>query len=146
MNYDLIAIAKRLADRDLADYQGPTGDDTDMRAGIVLARAYLAANAELEGEVKRLRESLAGARRAIDKILETEHGRVRGFVDALAAENERLRESNTNLLDLIAELNDDAPCVYDHHDLCQSHFLGERPCPFERAKAIVAEAEKARES
>lgn len=35
---EIRAAANRLADLDLGDYQGPTGDDTDMRAGIVLAR------------------------------------------------------------------------------------------------------------
>ena len=43
MNDELEAAALRLMGRDLSDYQGPTGDDTDMRAGIMLARAYLAA-------------------------------------------------------------------------------------------------------
>lgn len=41
MSDELRQAAERLADRDLGDYQGPTGDDTDMRAGIMLARAYL---------------------------------------------------------------------------------------------------------
>jgi hypothetical protein len=42
MDYDLRAAAERLADYDLAVWQGPTGDCTDMRAAIKLARAYLA--------------------------------------------------------------------------------------------------------
>ena len=41
-NENLQKAAERLADRDLAHYQGPHGDDTDIRAGIALARAYLA--------------------------------------------------------------------------------------------------------
>lgn len=35
---DLRAAAERLADHDLGEWQGPTGDCADMRAGIVLAR------------------------------------------------------------------------------------------------------------
>lgn len=42
MNDTIRAAAKRLADRDLADYQGSSDDDMDMRAGIVLARFALA--------------------------------------------------------------------------------------------------------
>ena len=35
------AAAERLSHRKLEDYQGPTGDDTDMRAAIALARFVL---------------------------------------------------------------------------------------------------------
>ena len=30
------------------------------------------------------------------------------------------------------------PCHYDHHDYCQTHYLGEKPCPNERATAFLA--------
>jgi hypothetical protein len=40
--YELRVHAERLSGRDLGHYQGPTGDDADMRAGIALARAWLA--------------------------------------------------------------------------------------------------------
>lgn len=29
-------------------------------------------------------------------------------------------------------------CRYDHHGYCQTHFLHERPCPYERARAALA--------
>lgn len=43
MNYELRAAANQLACLDLAYFQRPTADDANMRAGIMLARAYLAA-------------------------------------------------------------------------------------------------------
>lgn len=42
LNMEVIVAAGRLAGRDLADYQGPSNDDADMRAGIVLANAVMA--------------------------------------------------------------------------------------------------------
>jgi len=41
---------------------------------------------------------------------------------------------------LLAELIAVEPvsCRYDHHDLCQSHWLHERPCPVERARQLLA--------
>lgn len=41
---DTRVAAERLAAYDLADWQGPTGDEVDMRAAIKVARAWLAAN------------------------------------------------------------------------------------------------------
>lgn len=38
---------------------------------------------------------------------------------------------------LLRELVDAEPCEYDHNDLCQAHHLDERPCPHERAKALL---------
>jgi len=49
----------------------------------------------------------------------------------LEAECERLRG-------LVDELHDpDEACRYDHHGYCQTHSLGERPCPHERARAAL---------
>lgn len=48
------------------------------------------------------------------------------------------------LLDLIGELTDPAECSYDHDDHCQAHGLDERPCPHERAKAVLAIREEKR--
>jgi hypothetical protein len=42
------------------------------------------------------------------------------------------------LLDLLAELTDDDVCRYDHNGNCQTHRLDPRPCPQERARAILA--------
>jgi hypothetical protein len=42
MGDGLRAAAERLRGRNIADCQGPTGDDIDMRAAIMLAHAYLA--------------------------------------------------------------------------------------------------------
>ena len=73
MSDELRAAASRLNDRDLADYQGPTGDDTDMRAGIMLAHAYLAehpADGESKAqadEIERLRDDLTALMMAIGK-------------------------------------------------------------------------------
>ena len=49
---ELRAAAERLTDgrNRLEDWQGPTGDCADMRAAIVLARAYIAANPADDGE------------------------------------------------------------------------------------------------
>lgn len=51
MTEDLREAAERLANRDLACFQGPTGDDADMRAGIKLAKAFLANNPADSDEV-----------------------------------------------------------------------------------------------
>jgi hypothetical protein len=40
MSDSVKAAAERLIERDLANYQGPTGDDADMRAAITVASAY----------------------------------------------------------------------------------------------------------
>jgi len=39
---------------------------------------------------------------------------------------------------LLREFVDAEPCVYDHNGLCQTHFLGERPCENERARELLA--------
>lgn len=72
-----------------------------------------------------------GARNAIQRIAEHRR-RVITERDAARAEVERLRE-------LIAELYDDGPCQYDHHDQCQGHNLHRRPCPHGRAAQLLAE-------
>lgn len=41
------------------------------------------------------------------------------------------------LIGLIDEFVDPNPCRYDHHDFCQEHNLDPRPCPHERARAIL---------
>jgi hypothetical protein len=51
------------------------------------------------------------------------------------------RAENAILLDLIRDLAHDDACEYDHHGYCQSHFLHERPCPHERAQAILQQRE-----
>lgn len=38
---ELRAAANRLADLDIREYQGPTGEDTDYRAAIMLAKAWI---------------------------------------------------------------------------------------------------------
>jgi hypothetical protein len=58
---------------------------------------------------------------------------------------------NTKLTgDLLAEavdimrcLVDLEPCRYDHHDNCQAHSLGVRPCEHEQAKAFLAKYDAA---
>lgn len=42
MTPEIRAAAERLLSRDLAEYQGPTGDEADMRAAIMLARNFMA--------------------------------------------------------------------------------------------------------
>jgi hypothetical protein len=46
------------------------------------------------------------------------------------------------MLALIEELTHDDECQYDHHGYCQAHFLHERPCPHERAKALLADQKR----
>lgn len=50
MSDELKAAANRFADYDLADFQGPTGDCADIRAGIALSRYVLADLAAREAE------------------------------------------------------------------------------------------------
>lgn len=50
--------------------------------------------------------------------------------DEARAEADRLRS-------LVAELYDDGPCQYDHHDQCQGHNLDRRPCPHARAAELL---------
>jgi hypothetical protein len=38
--------------------------------------------------------------------------------------------------ELVKELDDPDDCWYDHHGLCQTHSLHEKPCPHERAKEL----------
>lgn len=42
-------------------------------------------------------------------------------------------------LELLRELTDHDPCHYDHHGYCQAHSLDEKPCPHERAQALLKE-------
>lgn len=49
----------------------------------------------------------------------------------------RLIAAAPDLLELVRQLLDDDDCVYDHHDLCQTHFLHERPCPYERGRELL---------
>lgn len=46
--------------------------------------------------------------------------------------------------ELLAELVEPQTeeCRYDHHGYCQAHWLHERPCPVERAKALLSEPER----
>lgn len=39
---------------------------------------------------------------------------------------------------LLVELVDPDECRYDHHDYCQTHNLGERPCEHAIGQAIIA--------
>ena len=48
----------------------------------------------------------------------------------------KLREEIDGLKALLADLFDPDACVYDHHDLCQSHGLQPKPCPHERILAL----------
>lgn len=48
--YSAREAAERLAAYDLAEWQGPTGDCTDMRAGIALARLFLEEHPVDDGE------------------------------------------------------------------------------------------------
>jgi hypothetical protein len=52
---------------------------------------------------------------------------------ALAEELRALRV----LRALVDELVDDEDCCYDHHGYCQAHSLQAKPCPHERAKALL---------
>ena len=55
------------------------------------------------------------------------------------AECARLAHQQRGAVDLLREVMEphDTPCRYDHHDLCQAHYLHERPCPYERARAFL---------
>lgn len=52
MSDELKAAANRFADYDLADFQGPTGDCADIRAGIALSRYVLADLAARKAEAR----------------------------------------------------------------------------------------------
>lgn len=53
-------------------------------------------------------------------------------IDAIAAAG-----GVAGLLEMIAEFVDPDPCSYDHHCYCQAHSLHEKPCPHERAQALL---------
>jgi hypothetical protein len=55
------------------------------------------------------------------------------YASLLAALDEGERERA-----LLRELIDTGDCYYDHHGYCQAHALQPRPCPHERAKALLA--------
>lgn len=46
-------------------------------------------------------------------------------------------------VDIMRCLVDPDPCRYDHHDNCQAHSLGVRPCEHEQAKAFIAKYDAA---
>jgi hypothetical protein len=46
-------------------------------------------------------------------------------------------------VDIMRCLVDLEPCRYDHHDNCQAHSLGVRPCEHEQAKAFLAKYDSA---
>jgi len=45
------------------------------------------------------------------------------------------------LMEIAEELYDDSPCSYDHHGLCQTHSLQEKPCPHEQMGLIIKNCE-----
>ena len=44
------------------------------------------------------------------------------------------------LVELLRDFTDPDPCSFDHHGYCQAHgwLTGERPCPHDRAKRLLA--------
>jgi hypothetical protein len=41
-------------------------------------------------------------------------------------------------LGILSEIVGDDACVYDHHGYCQTHKLDEAPCPYTRARDLLA--------
>jgi hypothetical protein len=66
-----------------------------------------------------------------------QHATAGHHVRPLLAEVKLLRELVKDLADV------SEPCDYDHHGYCQTHSLDERPCPHERAAALLATAAEA---
>jgi hypothetical protein len=54
-------------------------------------------------------------------------------IEALTAENERLRE-------LLARNIDDEPCWRDHHGYCQAHYI-EEDCSVAAARAALGDTQ-----
>ena len=77
------------------------------------------------------------------RVLDAALARPELLLQALGAEPERvfaidalLTEAEGLLRECIGTMDD--PCHYDDNNLCQAHFLHERPCPYERAAAFLA--------
>lgn len=60
------------------------------------------------------------------------------LLDTVAHQQERIAV----LTELVREFVDVDPCHYDHHGYCQAHSLHRRPCPHERAGALLAESRR----
>lgn len=69
--------------------------------------------------------------------LEDENLRLADKIEALEAENARLKQREAELVALLERLVDPDPCQYDHHGYCQAHSLDEYPCPHEQAKEFL---------
>ena len=81
----------------------------------------------------------------LDEIFNDDYFDVKVAKQAILDWHNKQTESLYELLDEVVEPMDD-DCSYDHHGYCQSHFLHDNPCPYARAKALVAERNKLKES
>lgn len=105
--------------------------------------------AERDAAIARAARSEASAQSACDDLrqqMATTDAVVKER-DALAPDKAKLVQRINNLergqqtlRGLLTGLVDDDPCQYDHHGLCQTHGLSEKPCVMERARAVLAEA------
>lgn len=59
--------------------------------------------------------------------------------------NAKVIAATPDLLALVRDLVDADDCWYDHHGYCQGHSLHEKPCPHERAKALLVHLQSGRE-
>lgn len=50
-----------------------------------------------------------------------------------------LLQTIASLESLIIQFADGASCHYDHDELCQTHALHERPCPYGIANSMAGE-------
>lgn len=112
-------------------------------------------------EVERLRAELAEARAALDERPTEEdwNGLVHNHRQVLAAGTTLVEQKDLLLwlhaeaawqrdeaIDVLADLADDSPCVYDHHGYCQGHgWLYDSPCPQKRLRDFAARGGTAEE-
>jgi len=64
-----------------------------------------------------------------------------GMVGACMMDDEPDPDEAAMLRGLVADFVDPDPCEYDHNGYCQAHSLHGRPCPHERAKALLEAGE-----
>lgn len=111
-------------------------DDAVVKSGPINLKTHVAwvLRAMREGEVNR---KIIDATEAVTPAEFVDKQHSYNPVEAIELMAKRIAE----LMKLLHRLTDHEtdPCHYDHHDLCQTHSLHERPCVYEEAKEALGD-------